>query len=371
MELPKLTVRTDTEVTSRLAQLVEQVLSEAAPVVDELKPEGRKLDQTDITIVAAHNDQVPAPVTTLSQAGVDPDSVVVSTTNKVQGSRVRGRVRVASARRTPADATAFHLEAGRMCVMLSRHRQSCVVVGQANRARLLAEFPDADPVFLDEPDKLPRRLGGEQRSARPPRRIPAWTDGPRPRPGCRSPGLQSDDHLSDRQRRSRRLDGKGRSQMRALMWNTSWNCSAKQSPERSRSGAHPDVTLFVESRRRADNLGRQDDPQQSPPAQRGPERHRVGPPGARARVRVRRSDRRRVGPPALGDPRRFDVADPQGADRQPQLRPGTWLEVHHDHSGLTLVSVRMPAWEGPEVDRRPFGPGCSSSSTDYAAHPRW
>lgn len=36
----------------------------------------------------------------------------------------------------------------------------------------------------------------------------------------------------------------------------------------------------------------------------------------------------------------------------PNFAPGTWLEVHHDHSGLTLVSVRMPAWEGPEVDRR-------------------
>lgn len=155
VELPeKLTVRTDTEVASRLAQLVEQVLSRGGTVVDELKPEGRKLDRTDIAIVAAHNDQVHAVRYALSQAGVDPDSVVVSTANKVQG-REYEVVFVWHPLAGRRDATAFHLEAGRMCVMLSRHRQSCVVVGRAGADRLLAEFPDADPVFLDEPDKLP------------------------------------------------------------------------------------------------------------------------------------------------------------------------------------------------------------------------
>jgi hypothetical protein len=42
-----------------------------------------------------------------------------------------------------------------MCVMLSRHRQACVVVGRAGALRLLEEFPDSDPVFLDEPEKFP------------------------------------------------------------------------------------------------------------------------------------------------------------------------------------------------------------------------
>lgn len=155
VELPeKLTVRTDTGVASQLAELVEHLLSRGGDVVDELKPDGRKLESSDIAVVAAHNDQVHAVRFALSQVGVDPNSLVVSTANKVQG-REYEVVLVWHPLAGRRDATAFHLEAGRMCVMLSRHRQACIVVGRAGAARLLAEFPDSDPVFLDEPEKFP------------------------------------------------------------------------------------------------------------------------------------------------------------------------------------------------------------------------
>lgn len=36
----------------------------------------------------------------------------------------------------------------------------------------------------------------------------------------------------------------------------------------------------------------------------------------------------------------------------PMFAPGTWLEIQHEASGLTLVSVRMPAWEGPQAHLR-------------------
>jgi hypothetical protein len=52
------------------------------------------------------------------------------------------------------DAPAFRLESGRMCVMLSRDRQACAVVGRSGVDQLLAEFPDAAPIFLDEPEKF-------------------------------------------------------------------------------------------------------------------------------------------------------------------------------------------------------------------------
>ena len=155
VELPeKLTVRTDVEVASRLASLVERLLTRGADVVDELVPGGRELRASDVAVVAAHNDQVHAVRYALAQRGVDPDALVVSTANKVQG-REYEVVLVWHPLAGRRDATAFHLEAGRMCVMLSRHRQACIVVGRAGADRLLAEFPDTDPVFLDEPEKFP------------------------------------------------------------------------------------------------------------------------------------------------------------------------------------------------------------------------
>ncbi|MEL7210023.1 MAG: AAA domain-containing protein, partial [Actinomycetota bacterium] len=86
VELPeKLTVRTDTEIATRLAGIVDRLLDRGANLTDELEPTGRTLERKDIAIVAAHNDQVHAARYALDQAGVDPDSIVVSTANKVQG----------------------------------------------------------------------------------------------------------------------------------------------------------------------------------------------------------------------------------------------------------------------------------------------
>lgn len=155
VELPeRFTIRTDTDIAARLAGIVKRLLDRGAIVVDELESDGRQLKSSDVAVVAAHNDQVQAVRFALDQAGVDPDSLVVSTANKVQG-REYEVVLVWHPLAGRRDATAFHLESGRMCVMLSRHRQACVVVGRSGADRLLAEFPDADPIFLDEPEKFP------------------------------------------------------------------------------------------------------------------------------------------------------------------------------------------------------------------------
>lgn len=155
VELPEaFTVRTDQEIAATLAGLVKALLDVGANVVDELHPDGVPLGAARLAVIAAHNDQVFAVRYELAQLGVDPDSVVVSTANKIQGREydVTFVWHPLAGRR---DATAFHLESGRMCVMLSRHRHACVVVGRAGADRLLAEFPDSDPVFLDEPEKFP------------------------------------------------------------------------------------------------------------------------------------------------------------------------------------------------------------------------
>jgi hypothetical protein len=150
----RFTPRTDEAIAEALADLVATSLTTPATVVDELTPAGRPLLPDRVAVVAAHNDQVHAVRYQLAQQDVDPDSVVVSTANKIQG-REYDLVFAWHPLAGRRDATTFHLEAGRMCVMLSRHRQACVVVGRAGAERLLSEFPDAEPIFLDEPEKFP------------------------------------------------------------------------------------------------------------------------------------------------------------------------------------------------------------------------
>lgn len=155
VELPeRFTLRTDSEVAGTLASLVHRLLQRGATVVDERKPAGAPLTPNRIAVIAAHNDQVHAVRYELDRLGEDPDSLFVSTANKIQG-REFDVVFVWHPLAGRRDATAFHLEAGRMCVMLSRHRQACIVVGREGAVRLLEQFPDSDPVFLDEPEKFP------------------------------------------------------------------------------------------------------------------------------------------------------------------------------------------------------------------------
>ena len=153
----RFTLRTDVELASVLAGLVARLFERKPVVVDELAPSGRNLERKRVAVIAAHNDQVHAVRYALSNLGIEldrADSPIVSTANKIQG-REYDVVFVWHPLAGRRDATSFHLEAGRMCVMLSRHRQACVVVGRAGAIRLLEEFPDSEPVFLDEPEKFP------------------------------------------------------------------------------------------------------------------------------------------------------------------------------------------------------------------------
>lgn len=150
----RLTIRTDHEVAETLAHLARRLLERGATCVSERIPSGKDLEPGDVAIITAHNDQVHAVRKALSMLGTDPDTITVSTANKIQG-REYAVALVWHPLAGRRDATAFHLESGRMCVMLSRHRHACIVVGRAGASRMLAEFPDTDPVFLEEPEKLP------------------------------------------------------------------------------------------------------------------------------------------------------------------------------------------------------------------------
>ena len=80
--------------------------------------------------------------------------VTVDTANRLQGREydVTVVLHPLSGRR---DASAFHLESGRLCVLASRHRHACLVVARAGIPELLDAHPSTEPVHLNVPVKFP------------------------------------------------------------------------------------------------------------------------------------------------------------------------------------------------------------------------
>ena len=78
----------------------------------------------------------------------------MDTTNRLQGAEFEVTIILhpLSGRR---DATAFHLEAGRLCVLTSRHRHACIIVARAGIADLLDAHPSDEPIHLGVRAKFP------------------------------------------------------------------------------------------------------------------------------------------------------------------------------------------------------------------------
>ncbi|MFI7212008.1 AAA family ATPase [Micromonospora maritima] len=151
-ELPaRHTVRTDAEAAAACAELALRVLRRGAVAVSEAAPGGAPVGADRIAVGAAHRDQVAAIRSWLGAAGA---GITVDTANRLQGREydVTIVLHPLSGRR---DATAFHLESGRLCVLASRHRHACVVVARAGIGELLDAYPSTERVHLDVPVKFP------------------------------------------------------------------------------------------------------------------------------------------------------------------------------------------------------------------------
>lgn len=155
-ELPRRHVpRTDAETIQTAANLAIRLLDRGAVTTCERHTNGRVLDADDIAIGVAHRDQADLVRAALTRAS-NPNAprVKVDTANRLQGREFEIVIVVhpLSGRR---DATAFHLEAGRMCVLTSRHRQACIIVAREGIRDLLDSHPSTDPVHLSVPAKFP------------------------------------------------------------------------------------------------------------------------------------------------------------------------------------------------------------------------
>lgn len=155
-ELPRRHVpRTDTTTLQTAADLAGRLLQRVVIATCENHKGGRPLEPQDIAIGVAHRDQADRVRAALTRTG-NPDAlgVAVDTANRLQGREYEVVIVVhpLSGRR---DATAFHLEAGRLCVLASRHRQACIVVAREGIADLLDSHPSTDPVHLSVRAKFP------------------------------------------------------------------------------------------------------------------------------------------------------------------------------------------------------------------------
>lgn len=118
----------------------------------ESRPAMTVLHPHEVAVGVSHNDQKDLLRALLAGAGLG--AVVVETANRLQG--LTFEVVVAwhpLAGSTVTDA--FHLDPGRLCVLLTRHRQGCIVVGRTTDRSLLEAVPPATPGFLGwDPDPV-------------------------------------------------------------------------------------------------------------------------------------------------------------------------------------------------------------------------
>ncbi|MFI5566398.1 AAA domain-containing protein [Streptomyces sp. NPDC051740] len=153
LELPgRHTPRTDPEAIRAVALVVRRLLDRGGAATSERSPDPTPLTTDRIAVGTAHRDQAAAIRSALTELGV-PD-VTVDTANRLQGREYDVTVVLHPLSGRP-DATAFHLETGRLCVLASRHRHACIVVCREGVTDLLDDYPSTEPVQLGTLVKFP------------------------------------------------------------------------------------------------------------------------------------------------------------------------------------------------------------------------
>ncbi|MFE5945623.1 AAA domain-containing protein [Streptomyces sp. NPDC056480] len=146
LELPaRHTPRTDPEAVGAVAVVVRRLLDRGGAAVSERSETAVPLTPDRVAVGTAHRDQAAAIRAALAELGVT--GVTVDTANRLQGREYDVTVVLHPLSGRP-DATAFHLETGRLCVLASRHRHACIVVCRAGVTDLLDAHPSTEPVQL-------------------------------------------------------------------------------------------------------------------------------------------------------------------------------------------------------------------------------
>ena len=134
---PRITGEADGELAQELIESILRLLRRRAWMSDDGCVS--QVTAGDIGVVCAHVSQVNA---VRERLGTGLADIFVETANRFQGIE-RPFMFVHHPLSGRADATAFHLDAGRLCVMLSRHRIGCWIFGRQGIAEQLVRFAPA------------------------------------------------------------------------------------------------------------------------------------------------------------------------------------------------------------------------------------
>ncbi|MEU7011871.1 AAA domain-containing protein [Streptomyces sp. NPDC046332] len=155
LELPaRITHQPDTETCHAALGLAERLLIRGAVTTCEDNPQGHVLRPEDIAIGTAHRDQAHHLRTLLARRYPRLHGITIDTANRLQGCEVSVTI-VLHPLSGRSNASPFHLEAGRLCVLTSRHRHACIVVARAGIAELLDTHPSNDPSHPGAASKTP------------------------------------------------------------------------------------------------------------------------------------------------------------------------------------------------------------------------
>jgi hypothetical protein len=145
IELPAHQVLTcDPDTATAIVDVLARLRGRAARLVCERNRTATGLDFRRVAVGVAHNDQKDLVRMMLDSIGMA--EVVVDTANRLQG--LEFDVCVCWHPLAGLDeADEFHVEAGRMCVLCTRHRHACIVVGRAGDRQLVEGLPPVTPAW--------------------------------------------------------------------------------------------------------------------------------------------------------------------------------------------------------------------------------
>lgn len=147
-----------------LSESAESARVSCLPGGEAADPQGRPdmrtapgvhwLGLQNIAVGVAHRDQGDQIVRNCPTPPRPAAMIRVDIANRLQGAELDLTI-VLHPLSGRSDAAAFHLEAGRLCVLASRHRHTCIVVTRAGIADLLDAHPSDETIHLGIRAKFP------------------------------------------------------------------------------------------------------------------------------------------------------------------------------------------------------------------------